>query len=843
MANILNTLNLIQVKGGVNIKQGDSSSVLEYELGYTNDDNMMTDPMLDGKTATINLYNRLNNTKWSKTSVVKGNRVSFTIDEALGLGVYMVDIEVDGHIFPSDGESRIRVHEGYQSYIDGRSAVVAVATAKNIANEAIRQAVLENADKIKGEKGDVGETGPKGDVGPIGPKGDRGEPGLKGDKGEKGESFTYDDFTKEQLDALKGDKAIVYSSTEPDDKAVIWIKNDNIRNVYKKLYSSNIYIVVGDLNKFMESMRIESSNELLRKYNIMIRTFEDENDPNADFNYLRTGEREIPILKKEFYQGMSGVLCKISDADLKTIVKNITHWETHFDGNDFGEFLSVDFNLFREQLEMLKKTGEEVYSTISVYNYDNKKWEKIIKDGAKGEKGDTGPAGKTGSPGPKGDTGPVGPKCEVVDSLDSDDGVKALSARQGKILNKKYDELFYDVDNGKDLIAKAIVDKKGKANKDDSFKDLANKIGEIKTGWEPGHKFSPYELKAEYNYYSDVMPTPFIENIDDVISIPDTNDFWFTTKGGKLSLSTSSNELLSSNKHKYLNLWEYKKGECLGVVSADNNGFISLYGISIVLEELWSIDTKIPSNEKINIVFNGNMLVVWVHLGSVEIHNLINKKCERCDGPVVLYSDTNVVAFTEFELIYVIRDDKVTVYSAEVGPCNQILYCDKDRIEVYEHFQVFVFDIINGVIQKPRQRISFYGFAKGQLLSYSCYSSGYRFTYEGISVLENYSGNVTVAYEWEYDRNSEVKTINDTLFISHVEGDMKIIEEIDLFTKEKKINKEPNYEKKIKSDLINNSRGWDNFLYFLINKNLCIWVSTTKLTCYALPKLPESGDD
>lgn len=171
MANGLNTLNLIQVKGGVNIKQGDSSSVLEYELGYNVGSDMMTDLNLNGKTAHISLYNRLNNTKWTKDSVVKDNRVSFTINEALGLGVYVLDIEVDGHVFPSDREMYVRVHEGYESYIDGRSAAVAVATAANIANEGIRQAIAQNLEKIKGPKGDRGYTGPTGPVGPQGSQG------------------------------------------------------------------------------------------------------------------------------------------------------------------------------------------------------------------------------------------------------------------------------------------------------------------------------------------------------------------------------------------------------------------------------------------------------------------------------------------------------------------------------------------------------------------------------------------------------------------------------------------------------------------------------------------------
>ena len=82
----------------------------------------------------------------------------------------------------------------------------------------------------KGDKGDKGDKGPqgekgdsftysdftseqlaslkgeKGDAGPQGPKGDKGDKGDKGPQGEKGDSFTYSDFTSEQLASLKGEK-------------------------------------------------------------------------------------------------------------------------------------------------------------------------------------------------------------------------------------------------------------------------------------------------------------------------------------------------------------------------------------------------------------------------------------------------------------------------------------------------------------------------------------------------------------------------------------------------------------------------------------------------------------
>lgn len=61
----------------------------------------------------------------------------------------------------------------------------------------------------QGPKGDTGDTGPQGETGlqgEQGPAGPQGEQGPQGEKGDKGDAFTYDDFTAEQLAALKGEK-------------------------------------------------------------------------------------------------------------------------------------------------------------------------------------------------------------------------------------------------------------------------------------------------------------------------------------------------------------------------------------------------------------------------------------------------------------------------------------------------------------------------------------------------------------------------------------------------------------------------------------------------------------
>lgn len=58
---------------------------------------------------------------------------------------------------------------------------------------------------LKGDTGDTGPIGPQGIQGLTGETGPQGIQGNKGDKGDKGESFTYTDFTTEQLASLKGD--------------------------------------------------------------------------------------------------------------------------------------------------------------------------------------------------------------------------------------------------------------------------------------------------------------------------------------------------------------------------------------------------------------------------------------------------------------------------------------------------------------------------------------------------------------------------------------------------------------------------------------------------------------
>lgn len=85
----------------------------------------------------------------------------------------------------------------------------------------------------KGEKGETGKTGPQGEPGPQGipgengeqgPIGPEGKQGIQGIQGPKGEPFTYEDFTPEQLAALKGPKG--------DTPEIEPLTNDEIDEIF-----------------------------------------------------------------------------------------------------------------------------------------------------------------------------------------------------------------------------------------------------------------------------------------------------------------------------------------------------------------------------------------------------------------------------------------------------------------------------------------------------------------------------------------------------------------------------------------------------------------------------------
>lgn len=106
-----NSTNLKQTKGGEVIKQGDSSSIFEYEL-LDYDGNKFSS--LDGKNAKI----KIANAKGKKTieAVVESSKIQFKLEKILPAGIYQVEVECDGFIFPSDKSAKIDIIQSIENY-------------------------------------------------------------------------------------------------------------------------------------------------------------------------------------------------------------------------------------------------------------------------------------------------------------------------------------------------------------------------------------------------------------------------------------------------------------------------------------------------------------------------------------------------------------------------------------------------------------------------------------------------------------------------------------------------------------------------------------------------------
>lgn len=106
-----NSTNLNQTKGGEVIKQGDFSSLFEFEL-LDYDNKKITS--LDGQTAKIRLGN--SGGKIEIEALVENSKVSFKIGKVLPVGIYHIEIEAGNYIFPSDKSAKVDVIQSIEEY-------------------------------------------------------------------------------------------------------------------------------------------------------------------------------------------------------------------------------------------------------------------------------------------------------------------------------------------------------------------------------------------------------------------------------------------------------------------------------------------------------------------------------------------------------------------------------------------------------------------------------------------------------------------------------------------------------------------------------------------------------
>ena len=207
---MLNTTKLKQIEGGRQVKQADNASLFSFLLLDANGREIN----LDGKDADVVLYTKERNLYWQTNTTVKGSVVEFLMPGNLVDGEYVLEISSTGYVFPSDELLIIKVNKGFAEYVGMYEAYAIKASTKQIIEAEAKKATANIADKIdysklKGDKGDAFtyKDFTKEQLEALrGPQGVQGEKGETGEKGEKGDAFSYEDFTNDQLLALKGDK-------------------------------------------------------------------------------------------------------------------------------------------------------------------------------------------------------------------------------------------------------------------------------------------------------------------------------------------------------------------------------------------------------------------------------------------------------------------------------------------------------------------------------------------------------------------------------------------------------------------------------------------------------------
>lgn len=127
----MNSLNLKQIDGGTNIKQGDYSSIFKFEL---QDENYNTINHLDGETAIVRLgvYGK---TYFEKKVIVSDSIIEFNIDKILENATYELEVHVSDYVFPSDNSITITIYRNLEQLLEANE----FETIYNIIDEYIKK--------------------------------------------------------------------------------------------------------------------------------------------------------------------------------------------------------------------------------------------------------------------------------------------------------------------------------------------------------------------------------------------------------------------------------------------------------------------------------------------------------------------------------------------------------------------------------------------------------------------------------------------------------------------------------------------------------------------------------
>lgn len=194
-------------------------------------------------------------------------------------------------------------------------------------------------------------------------------------------------------------------------------------------------------------------------------------------------------------------------------------------------------------------------------------------------------------------------KTELVNDLTTGGVDKALSAEQGKVL-------FQSVDKGKDLIAKALVDKNVQASKDESFGDLANKIKDIRAsggGYGVGDIIEPTKVEpiTRDNYRYKFEDT--IESTDGCIRFNQYGNAYANCIGAITKYSRSGNEAIADYYiSDNISSWKIRFDSNNSIYITTNNSLTHKYDDRGV--EVWSYG-ELQLHDILNIDYKNNAYI------------------------------------------------------------------------------------------------------------------------------------------------------------------------------------------------------------------------------------------
>lgn len=110
----------------------------------------------------------------------------------------------------------------------------------------------EQLESLKGPKGDTGETGPKGEPGPVGPQGEPGVPGPAGETGPIGPA------------GPKGDDTVWLGDTEPSEEYNVWI-DPNGTSADQLVTMEDLENFKGEPDEYIKSATVDGNKLTLTK--------------------------------------------------------------------------------------------------------------------------------------------------------------------------------------------------------------------------------------------------------------------------------------------------------------------------------------------------------------------------------------------------------------------------------------------------------------------------------------------------------------------------------------------------------------------------------------------------